>query len=105
VVADNSSSAALVIGAWRTNFGTLNHLPMRLLFDGVVVQQGSSEAILGNPLEALVAAARLAAADGRALEPGEIVLAGAATAAEALRPGVAVRVEADGLGAAGFLVV
>jgi 2-oxo-3-hexenedioate decarboxylase len=105
VVADNSSSAALVIGTWRTDFGALNHMPMRLLFDGVVVQQGSSEAILGDPLEALVAAARLAAAEGRALEPGEIVLAGAATAAEALRPGVAVRVEADGLGTAGFLAV
>ena len=104
VVADNSSSAALVIGAWRHDFGPLNHMPMRLLFDGEVVQAGSSEAILGDPLEALVAAARLAAADGRKLEAGEIVLAGAATAAEALRPGVKVRVEADGLGAAGFVV-
>ncbi|WP_439532724.1 2-keto-4-pentenoate hydratase [Polymorphobacter sp.] len=104
VVADNSSSAALVIGAWRTDFGDLNHMPMRLLFDGAVVQAGSSEAILGDPLEALVAAARLAGANGGALEPGDIVLAGAATAAEALRPGVAVRVEADGLGAAGFSV-
>jgi 2-oxo-3-hexenedioate decarboxylase len=105
VVADNSSSAALVIGAWQTDFAPLEALPMRLLFDGVVVQEGSSAAILGNPLEALVAAARLAGADGRALEPGEIVLAGAATAAEALRPGVAVRVEADGLGTAGFFTV
>jgi 2-oxo-3-hexenedioate decarboxylase len=102
VVADNSSSAALVIGAWRTDFGALNHMPMRLLFDGAVVQEGTSAAILGDPLEALVAAARLACAAGRALEPGEIVLAGAATAAEALRPGVSVRVEADGLGSAGF---
>ncbi len=104
VVADNSSSAALVIGPWRDDFGELNHLPMRLLFDDEVVQAGSSEAILGDPVEALVAAARLAAMHGHVLQPGEIVLAGAATAAEALRPGVQVRVEADGLGTAGFVV-
>lgn len=102
VVADNSSSAALVIGPWQRAFAALNHLPMRLLFDGAVVQAGSSEAILGDPLEALVAAARLAGEHGGALEPGDIVMAGAATAAEALKPGVSVRVEAEGLGTASF---
>jgi 2-oxo-3-hexenedioate decarboxylase len=99
VVADNSSSAALVIGDWQADFGALDDVPMRLLFDGAVVQAGSSAAIMGHPLDALVAAARLAP-----LAAGDIVLAGAATAAEALRPGVRVRVEADGLGAAGFVV-
>ena len=102
VVADNSSSAGLVIGAWQHGFGALNHMPMRLLFDDAIVQSGSSEAILGNPLEALVEAARLAGQHGAALMPGDIVLAGAATAAEALKPGLHVRVEADGLGSATF---
>jgi len=103
VVADNSSSAALVIGAWQRNFGALNHMPMRLFFDETIVQSGSSDAILGNPLEALVEAARLAGQYGAALMPGDIVLAGAATAAEALKPGTRVRVETDGLGGASFI--
>jgi 2-oxo-3-hexenedioate decarboxylase len=105
VVADNSSSAALVIGPWKHSLGALNHMPMRLWFDEAIVQAGNSEAILGDPLEALVAAARLAGQHGAALMPGDIVLAGAATAAEALKPGVHVRVEADGLGTAAFITL
>ena len=48
------------------------------------MQVGSSAAILGHPLRSLVAAARLVDRRGERLNAGDIVLAGAATAAEAI---------------------
>lgn len=105
VVADNTSAAGLVVGAWRRAGVDFSNLGMVMSIDGRVVQVGSSAAILGHPLRALVAAAALAGASGEALEPGDILLAGAATAAEQLAPGQHIMVEAGGLGQAGFTVV
>lgn len=102
VVADNASSSALVIGAWRSATHDIANLGMVMHYDGTPVQIGSSAAILGHPLRALVAAARLAGEAGEALQPGDIVLAGAATNAEALRPGVEVRLEVQNLGITEF---
>jgi 2-oxo-3-hexenedioate decarboxylase len=104
VVADNCSSSGYVIGAWQQADVDLQNLGMQLAFDGETVQQGSSAAILGNPLESLVNAARLADSAGFGLEPGWILLAGAATAAEALRPGVHARTVVEDLGSAEFAV-
>ena len=100
VVADNCSSSGFVIGAWREPDPDLSNLGMLLEFDGRPVQIGSSAAILGHPLRSLVNAARLAAGAGFGLEPGWLVLAGAATAAEALRPGVHARTVVEKLGTA-----
>ena len=100
VVADNSSSSGFVIGAWQAPGEDISNLGMSLEFDGEAVQVGSSAAILGNPYRSLVEAARLAGNAGMTLETGWIVLAGAATAAEALRPGVHVRVSTQQLGTA-----
>jgi 2-oxo-3-hexenedioate decarboxylase len=100
VVADNSSSSALVLGPWRAPLDDVSDLAMTLAFDGVTVQAGSTAAILDDPLNALVAAARLAGDQGLALEAGWIVLAGAATPAEALRPGLTVTLDAGLLGQA-----
>ena len=61
---------------------------------------GMSFVILGHPLRSLVNAARLAAGAGFGLEPGWLILAGAATAAEALRPGVHARTVVEKLGTA-----
>ena len=104
VVADNTSSAGLVLGRWRAPDIDLNQLTLTLRFDDMVVQQGPATAILGNPWQSLVEAARLVAQAGLELQPGWVVMAGAATAAEALRPGVAVSVDAGVLGTAGFRV-
>ena len=105
VVADNSSSAALVVGRWQRQFGEIGDIAMTLMFDDNVVQAGTSAAILGNPFEALVAAARLAAFQGGSVEQGDIVLAGAATAAHPLLPGIKVKVVAEGLGEASFVTM
>lgn len=102
VVADNASSSSFVIGAWRRANPDIANLGMVMHFDGAAAQIGSSAAILGHPLRALVAAARLSAEAGEELVPGDILLAGAATNAEALRPGVAVRLEVQNLGTVEF---
>lgn len=104
VVADNASSSGLVIGPWTRGAVDIANLGMVMQFDGLPVQIGSSAAILGHPLRALVSAARLAAAAGEALKPGDILLAGSATNAEALRPGLHVRLDVQNLGAAEFSV-
>jgi len=62
------------------------------------VQIGCSAAILDHPLRSLVAAARLAAAGGETLRPGDVVMAGGATAAEALAASSRVRLSVESLG-------
>jgi len=104
VVADNSSSSGFVVGSWSNPEPDLSNLGMILEFDGRPVQIGSSAAILGHPARSLAAAARIAAAAGEPLQEGWIVMAGGATAAEALRPGVTVRNSVQELGFAGFSV-
>ncbi|PPQ33757.1 2-keto-4-pentenoate hydratase [Rhodopila globiformis] len=105
VIADNSSSSGFLLGAWYRPETDVANLGLLVEVDGQVVQVGSSAAILGHPLRSLVAAARLIAAAGERLEPGDIVLAGGATAAHALSPGQFVRAEFEGLGSVSFTVV
>jgi 2-oxo-3-hexenedioate decarboxylase len=104
VVADNSSSSAVVIGPWGDHRADFGNLGMVLEIDGAARQIGSSAAILGHPLFSLVAAARLVAERGERLEAGDIVMAGAATAAEALAPGQFVRLGVERLGSVAFSV-
>jgi len=104
VIADNASSAGVVIGPWAAQDVDLGNLGMVMSFNGEVAQAGSSAAILGHPLRALITAARLIGERGGRLEAGDIVLAGAATSAEPLRVGLHVRLEVQMLGAAEFAV-
>lgn len=103
VIADNSSSAAFGVGPWRDADSIdlaagLANIGMALEVDGRPAETGSSAAILGHPLRSLAAAARLAADAGLVLEPGWVILAGAATAAVPLEPGRHVRVNTSSLG-------
>lgn len=104
VVADNSSSSGYVIGNWNDASLDYANLGMILEIDGRPVQIGSSAAILDHPLRSLVAAARLAAAGGETLRPGDVVMAGGATAAEALQAGGRVRLSVEALGDVSFFV-
>ncbi|WP_329026411.1 2-keto-4-pentenoate hydratase [Streptomyces sp. NBC_00690] len=99
VIADNASAARYGCGIWQpADVRDLSNIGLLVEIDGRVVATGSSAAILGHPLRSLVAAARLAGEAGIALEPGQIVLAGAATAALPLPRGAHVRILGDGLG-------
>ncbi|WP_298214516.1 2-keto-4-pentenoate hydratase [Acidocella sp.] len=104
VIADNSSSSAFFIGSWVRPETDVANLGIVLEVDGRAVEIGSSAAILGHPVRALVAAARLLGRAGESLMPGDILLAGAATAAHALRPGEHIRAAIQNLGAVSFTV-
>ncbi|MFB4302714.1 2-keto-4-pentenoate hydratase [Actinomadura sp. NTSP31] len=99
VVADNASAALYGFGAWHEP-RDLSNIGLLMEIDGRPVQTGSSAAILGDPARSLRAAARLALGAGMALEPGWVVLAGAATAAVPLPKDAHVRVTGAGLGSA-----
>lgn len=105
VVADNSSSAAFFLGPRAKPDTDIANLGIVLSVDGAPREIGSSAAILGHPLRALVAAARMTARAGHVLEPGDIVLAGAATAAVPLQVGMQVEARIQHLGRVGFSVV
>ena len=104
VVADNASSSGFVTGQWHSPDFDFSNLGLSLNFNGKPVLIGSTAAILGNPLRALVSAARFAAEAGEPLQPGWTVMAGGATAAEALVPGTWVECEIQHLGRVGFSV-
>ncbi len=87
VVADNSSSSSFVVGEWVDPNMDFGDLQMVLQINGNTVQEGSSKAILGDPVEALVAGSRLADTAGIILKKGYVVMAGGATAAHALAKG------------------
>lgn len=102
VVADNTSAAGFVVGDWLpfAEFDdALGGAAVSLSFDGKVREQGSTDAILGDPRNAVAAAQRMAGLHGLPLPAGSIILAGAATAAVALEPGVLVEATVAGLGA------
>ncbi|WP_417255018.1 2-keto-4-pentenoate hydratase [Celeribacter sp.] len=102
VVADNSSSAAFFIGPYARPDTDISNLGMVLSINGRPREVGSSAAILGHPLRSLVAAARMTARAGHVLEAGDIVLAGAATAAVPLDAGMQVEAEVQHLGRVKF---
>lgn len=104
VIADNSSSSGFVIGNWASPDSDIANLGMVLSINGQPGEIGSSAAILGHPVRSLVAAARMVAASGERLEPGDIVLAGGATAAIPMAVGQAVSLEVQGLGNVTFTV-
>jgi 2-oxo-3-hexenedioate decarboxylase len=104
VVADNCSSSGLVVGAWSRDFANLANAGVLMRINGRVVQAGSTAAILGHPLRGLVQASQLLAKAEISLPAGSLIMAGAATAAEALSPGAHVSVEIAGFGECGFNV-
>jgi 2-oxo-3-hexenedioate decarboxylase len=104
VVADNASSSGFVTGPWHRPDMDFTNLGLVMSFNGKPIQIGSTAAILGDPLRALVAAARFAAEANEPLQPGWIVMAGGATAAEHLSPGVWVETEMQHLGRVAFSV-
>jgi 2-oxo-3-hexenedioate decarboxylase len=104
VVADNASSSGFAVGPWRRPDTEISNLGMILSVNGRPQAFGSTAAILGHPLLALVAAARFVAGAGEKLEPGSIVMAGAATAAIALSQEQHISLEAEKLGRVQFTV-
>ncbi|WP_253183438.1 2-keto-4-pentenoate hydratase [Sphingobium phenoxybenzoativorans] len=103
VIADNSSSAAFAIGQWRDPGLDLSDAHMTMEVGGERFT-GSSSAILGDPVLAIVSAARLVKEIGSRLEAGMIILAGAATEAVAIGAPGPVRLDVAALGSVEFTV-
>ncbi len=103
VIADNCSSAAFSIGEWKTDVD-ITETPMSLVVNDKILHKGNSNAILGNPLESLVAAIRLAVDNGESLQAGHVILAGAATPAVYISEGQVVAAHASGLGSVSLRV-
>lgn len=98
VVADNCSSTGFCLGEWLPVNTNIKDIGIELLIDDEIIQSGNSNAILGNPWESLVAAARLAISNGEPLKSGDIVLAGAATSAVYIKANQTISAKAVGLG-------
>lgn len=102
VVADNSSSSGFLIGPWLPSDSNIDDLVMDLKVDSKIVATGSSNDILDHPINSLVEAARCIGAVGLELKAGQIILAGAATAAVAIKPNQTISVDVANLGSCQF---
>lgn len=98
VVADNCSSSGFIIGAWKGMSTQFNDAEIQLKIDSDVVQHGNTTAILGNPIESIIEASRLMIENGETLEAGQVILAGAATAAEYITADTIVTAASPSLG-------
>jgi len=100
VVADNSSSSHFILGKNLMHPEDLDieNLKMVLRVDGKDIEQGVSRDISGNPLDSVVELVHLLAERNKMLPKDSIVLAGAATPALALNPGMHIDLEVDLLG-------
>lgn len=105
VVADNCSSSALLVGPWHAPSRDILDLAMNLCFDQNEVAVGSSADILGDPWKSLQAATRLAAQYDQPIQAGAIIMAGAATNAVFLKPGIHVSATVESMGTVSFHVM
>lgn len=99
VIADNSSSCQYILGPWLQDFKTLElrELKMKMSVDGKLVHEALSKEISGDPVVSVIELCRLLALRGRKLPAGTFVLAGAATAAVELKPGMQISLEVEHL--------
>ena len=99
-VADNGSSARVVLGSLRVDPSrlALDNLATELVLDDSVVETGNTSAILGHPAHAVAWLANKISQFGVALEAGHLVLPGTSTRSH--RIGGCRRLEGriDGLG-------
>lgn len=102
VVADNTSSSRFILGPWLPSDSNIDGLKMDLIVNNEVVATGSSNDILDHPLNSLIEASRIIGEAGLEMEAGQVILAGAATAAVAIQPNQTISVEVANLGGCQF---
>ncbi|HXH74539.1 MAG TPA: fumarylacetoacetate hydrolase family protein [Bacteriovoracaceae bacterium] len=99
VIADNSSSSHFILGPKFTEFRKLDlkNLKMQMKVNGETKMEGFSKDISDDPVISVIQLAELLALRGQSIPAGCVVMAGAATAAIALEPGMTVSLEVDSL--------
>lgn len=95
VVADNTSAAKFVVGQWQDFPRELGNLAVELHIDGEQVESSTTNAILGDPLDAFDQLASMTLRYGFKLPAGGTILAGAMTAAHWLKPGQSIEVRVE----------
>ena len=102
LIADDFFSAGAVLGppvtAWREV--DLAAAGGAMAINGVQVGTGTGADVMGHPFEALTWLANQAAASGRPLAAGDVVLTGSVVETKWVEPGDTVRVAIEGLGKA-----
>ena len=90
VIADNSSSSYFVMGPWETQFHNfdLRELKMSFEVNGQIAHEALSKEISDDPVRSVQQLCQLLAHRGQTLKAGSLVLAGAATPAVELQPGL-----------------
>lgn len=99
-VADNASSAGVILGASQIKLGArdLAGVGCRFYIDQQLVAEGDGAAVMGDPVNALVWLANELGARGVSFQPGDVILPGAMTASLPVSAGSVVRAQFDGLG-------
>lgn len=99
-VADNASSAAVVVGARPTRLTDVDPslIGATLSKNGRLVETGCSGAVLGNPVTAVAWVANKVAAFGVTLEPGHVIIPGSCTRMVPIGAGDTIRADFDVLG-------
>ena len=99
-IADNASSAALVLGGRPTRLHDVDPalIGATLRKNGEIVETGCSGAVLGNPMIAVAWLANKVAQFGVALEPGNVIMPGSCTRMIPVAAGDHVRADFDTLG-------
>tara|TARA_B110001454_G_scaffold64823_1_gene62972 strand:+ start:19511 stop:20311 length:801 start_codon:yes stop_codon:yes gene_type:complete len=99
VIADNSSSSHFVMGNWVSfeSGKMLENARLEMFVNDTLSQAGDAKEISGNPIRSIVQLCELLHENGRSLEAGSIVLAGAATAAVELKPNQKIELKISGI--------
>jgi 2-keto-4-pentenoate hydratase len=99
-IADNASSAGVVVGARATPIDGLDLATLGVVLrrNGEIVETGAAGAVLGNPVLAVTWLANTLHERGVLLDAGHVVLPGSCTRAIDVRPGDVIRADFDVLG-------
>jgi 2-keto-4-pentenoate hydratase len=102
-IADNASSAGVVLGATKTDPAAhdLGDIGAVLYRDDEPVASENTNAVRGDPVEAVAWLARKVARFGVRLQAAHVILPGSCTRAIDVRPGDEFRAEFAGLGSVG----
>lgn len=94
VVADNTSASGFILGSqnWIDRLDELRLMGVTVKHNGIIVETGAPAAVLGDPLLSVVALARSLAAEGKAIEPGMLVLTGGITTSVSFKTGDVIEV-------------
>lgn len=99
-IADNASSAAVVLGPWvpLASAGDLTTMQAELMVDGEIVDSGVSDAVLGDPAEAVAWLVNAYGRLGETVRAGEFIMSGAICASAWIHAGNRAAARIEGLG-------